>query len=127
MVSDVEKIPKFVIGDKVNAYEVQRVIIPNVGPICYMVKCKCAKSFKIVQATLINSKMCRTCIAQIKASKPRPQPDDILGTYRVIRLAYDGKTNDERRYDCICVKCQIKTFVSERNLQNKRACSFCKY
>lgn len=122
-----EKIPKFKAGDKVNAYTVERAIINEKGPIWYSVKCKCEKSLKIVQASLIKSPMCITCSAQSKASKPRPAPGQIIGTYTVHRLAYDGKTNDERRYECTCRKCGIKTYVSERKLHLEWPCGFCKY
>lgn len=122
-----EKIPKYKPGEKVNAYVVERVIIPEKGPIWYSVRCRCEKSLKIVQASLVKSPMCITCSAQAKASKPRPMPGQKFGTFVIHKLAFDGKTNDERRYDCSCTKCGVRTFVSERKLQQERPCGFCKY
>ena len=122
-----EKIPKFKVGDKINSYIISRIVIPEMGQICYIVKCKCAKSFKITQSSLAKSKMCRTCVAQGNAAKPRPQPGEVYGTFVINKLAYDGKTNDERRYDCKCSKCGINTYISERKLQQLWPCGFCKY
>lgn len=121
------KTAKYQIRQKVNAYTVERCLVPEAGTIHYMVRCKCGKSIKITESTLTKSQMCRTCIAQVKASKPRPEPGNIYGSFKVIRLAFDGKTNDERRYECVCNKCKVNTFVSERKLQNQWPCVFCKY
>lgn len=121
------KVIKYCVGQKVGNYTVTHVYVPEIGTVYVRVKCSCERVQRMRQDNLAKSSMCRSCAAQLKSANPRPKAGESHGDFLVKKLTYDGKTADERRYTCVCNKCGINTFVSERKLLNKIPCGFCKY